>query len=83
MKIIQHFYSHSLNTLKLNHVMVCLFSKGKEAKIIQKFRPISLVDCEYKIISKILTNRLTHIISHLVDPTQLFLYKVDTSWTMF
>jgi Reverse transcriptase (RNA-dependent DNA polymerase) len=44
--------------------------KGKEAKIIQKFRLISLVDCEYKIISNFLANRLTHIISHLVDPTQ-------------
>jgi hypothetical protein len=24
-KVLQHFYSHSLNTLKLNHTMICLF----------------------------------------------------------
>jgi Reverse transcriptase (RNA-dependent DNA polymerase) len=50
--------------------MICLISKEKEAKIIQKFMAISLVDCGYKIISKIFTNRLTPLISHLVDPTQ-------------
>jgi hypothetical protein len=69
LKILQHFYSHSLNTLKLNHAMVCLIPKEKEAKIIQKFRPINLMDYGYKILSKILTNRLTPFISHLVDHT--------------
>jgi Reverse transcriptase (RNA-dependent DNA polymerase) len=50
--------------------MVCLIPKEKEATIIKKFRPISLVDCGYKIIQKTLTNMLTPIISHLVDHTQ-------------
>jgi hypothetical protein len=34
MKVLQHFYSHSLNTIKLNHVMVCLILKEKDTKII-------------------------------------------------
>jgi hypothetical protein len=63
MLVLQHFYSHSLNILKLNHAMVCLIPKEKETKVIQKYRSISLIDCCYKIISKILANRLTHFMS--------------------
>jgi Reverse transcriptase (RNA-dependent DNA polymerase) len=50
--------------------MVCLIPKEKEAKVIQKYIPNSLVDCCYKIISKILANRLTPFTSQLVDPSQ-------------
>lgn len=38
--------------------------------MIHKFRPISLVDCFYKIISKILTNRLAPLMNYSVDPAQ-------------
>jgi Reverse transcriptase (RNA-dependent DNA polymerase) len=55
--------------------MICLKSKEKEAKIIQKFRLISLVDCCYKIISKVLTNRLAPIMNNIVDPIQLVFIK--------
>jgi hypothetical protein len=66
--------SHSLNVLKLNHVMVCLISKEKDAKVIQKYRHISLVDYCYKIISKILANRLTPFMPQLVNPSQTIFF---------
>jgi hypothetical protein len=69
MLVLYHFYSHSLNVAKLNHAMVYLISKEQDAKVIQKYRPISLVDCCYKLISKILINRLQHLMTHLVDVT--------------
>jgi Reverse transcriptase (RNA-dependent DNA polymerase) len=68
---LQHFYNNSLNTTKLNHAMVCLLPKETDASIIQKFRPISLMDCSYKIISKVLTNRLSGIMNNIVDEAQV------------
>jgi Reverse transcriptase (RNA-dependent DNA polymerase) len=70
MLLLQHFYTQSLNVSKLNHAMLCLIPKESNAQVIQKFRPISLVDCSYKIISKVLTNKLIGCVGRLVDPAQ-------------
>jgi Reverse transcriptase (RNA-dependent DNA polymerase) len=50
--------------------MVFLIPKIKDSTAIQKFRPISIVDCCYKILSKILTNRLAPLMHSLIDPSQ-------------
>ena len=55
--------------------MICLIPKEQDATVIQKFRPISLVDCCYKIISKILTTRLTDIMDDIVDRSQTAFMK--------
>jgi Reverse transcriptase (RNA-dependent DNA polymerase) len=68
--LITHFYNNSLHVAKINHVMLCLLPKESKASIIQKFRPIRLLYCSYKIISKILTNRLAHAVHHIVDEAQ-------------
>jgi Reverse transcriptase (RNA-dependent DNA polymerase) len=70
MLLLQHFYTQSLNVSKLNHAMLCLIPKESNAQVIQKFRPISLIDYSYKIISKVLTNRLIGCVGRLVDPAQ-------------
>jgi Reverse transcriptase (RNA-dependent DNA polymerase) len=70
MLLLQHFYNNALNVTKLNHVMMCLLPKEKDATVIQKFRPISLVDCSYKIIYKVLTNRLSIIVNTIVHEAQ-------------
>jgi Reverse transcriptase (RNA-dependent DNA polymerase) len=75
MILLHHFHSNTLEVAKLNHTMVCLIPKEKETKKIQKYRLINLVDCCYKIISKILTNRLAPLMNNLVDPTQATFIK--------
>ncbi|GKA86143.1 RNA-directed DNA polymerase, eukaryota, reverse transcriptase zinc-binding domain protein [Tanacetum coccineum] len=40
------------------------------AKFVSDFRPISLIGCQYKIIGKILTNRLSIVIESCVSPAQ-------------
>jgi Reverse transcriptase (RNA-dependent DNA polymerase) len=70
MFLMSHFYNNSLRLAKINHAMLCLLFKELEASIIQKFRPISLLDCSYKIISKILTNRLAVVVPTIVDKAQ-------------
>jgi Reverse transcriptase (RNA-dependent DNA polymerase) len=75
MILLQYFYDNSLKVAKLNHIMLCLIPKEFNASRIQKYKPISLVDCSYKIISKILTNRLTRVMDRIVDPAQVAFIK--------
>jgi hypothetical protein len=67
MLLLHHFYAKSLKVIKLNHVMLYLISKESDARVIQKYRPIILVDYSYKIITKILTNRLSLYMNKIVD----------------
>ena len=43
--------------------------------LIHKFRPISLVNCSFKILSKILTNRLETLMNRLIDSSQAAFLK--------
>jgi Reverse transcriptase (RNA-dependent DNA polymerase) len=70
MLLITHFYNNSLKVAHINHAMVCLIPKEHETSIIQKFRPINLLDCNYKILSKILTNMLAQVVPQIVDEAQ-------------
>jgi Reverse transcriptase (RNA-dependent DNA polymerase) len=69
------FYDNFLKVVKLNHVMLGLIPKEFNAYHIEKYKPISLVDCSYKIISKILTNRLARVMDKIVDPAQAAFIK--------
>lgn len=51
------FYHHNLNLDKLNKSVICLIPKESNAATINKYRPISLVNCIFKLLSKILTHR--------------------------
>jgi hypothetical protein len=73
--VLYHFYSHSLNVAQLNHAMIYLIPKEQDARVIQKYIAINLVDYCYKIILEILTNRLQHLMNSLVDTTQLAFFK--------
>jgi Reverse transcriptase (RNA-dependent DNA polymerase) len=59
----------------LNHAMVCLIPREQEANLIEKFRPISLVNCYFKMISKIFINRQQPFMNDLVDHTQTAFIK--------
>jgi Reverse transcriptase (RNA-dependent DNA polymerase) len=71
----RQFYDNFSKVVKLNHVMLGLILKEFNASHIKKYKPISLVDCSYKIISKILTNRLARVLDKIVDPAQVAFIK--------
>ncbi|GKD28682.1 putative RNA-directed DNA polymerase, eukaryota, reverse transcriptase zinc-binding domain protein [Tanacetum coccineum] len=53
-----------------NASFIALIPKVSDAKFVTDFRPISLICSVYKVITKILANRLAAVISDLVSGTQ-------------
>nr|GEY23912.1 RNA-directed DNA polymerase, eukaryota [Tanacetum cinerariifolium] len=53
-----------------NPPFIALIPKVMDAKFVTDFRPISLIGSVYKVVTKILTNRLSMVISDLVSNTQ-------------
>ncbi len=64
----------SLNSGKLvcsiNHTNITLIPKVKNPEKVSEFRPISLCNVLYKIISKVVANRLKMILPHMISETQ-------------
>lgn len=56
---------------EINETHVCLIPKTKEATTIKEFRPISLCNTTYKII----TNKLKSIINSLIGPYKISFLK--------
>nr|GEV89717.1 RNA-directed DNA polymerase, eukaryota, reverse transcriptase zinc-binding domain protein [Tanacetum cinerariifolium] len=53
-----------------NSSIIALISKIIDAKMVKDFRPISLIGCLYKIIAKILANRLVVVLGDIVNEVQ-------------
>ncbi|GKV14725.1 hypothetical protein SLEP1_g25551 [Rubroshorea leprosula] len=59
------FFEHSL--LQAHMILI---PKGENPDIIQKFRPICLLNVAYKILSKVIVNRLWPHLQNLIGPLQ-------------
>ncbi|XP_019171913.1 PREDICTED: uncharacterized protein LOC109167347 [Ipomoea nil] len=54
----------------LNETLIALIPKVKDLESIKQFRPISLCNVIYKIVTKTITNRLKRILPKIVGPFQ-------------
>ena len=70
MALFREFHNGSLPLHSLNFGTIILLPKKSEAKQIQQYRPICLLNVSFKIFTKIATNRITEIAKRIIRPTQ-------------
>jgi hypothetical protein len=73
--MLDKFHSGQLDIERLNHGVISLIPKVPDANVVQKFRPICLLNVSYKILTKILANRLRLIIHKVISDTQIDFIK--------
>jgi hypothetical protein len=75
MKLVKCFEANMLNLDRLNFAMITLLPKEPDAKTLKKFRPISLLNCSFKIFGKLLNNRLIKVANRLIASNQTVFIK--------
>jgi hypothetical protein len=67
---VKKFFDDSIMPEGINDTTIVLIPKGKNPLSIKDFRPISLCNVIYKVISKVLVNRLRPFLDDLISETQ-------------
>lgn len=75
MAMFDDFHKGELDLYRLNFVVLTRIPKEKEATSMKKFRPISLLNCIFKVFTKVLTNRLALSINILTSSNQTAFVK--------
>ena len=58
LRFFSEFHVNAVFPKGLNSSFIALIPKIKDPQLISDFRPISLIGCVYKVIAKVLSNRL-------------------------
>jgi hypothetical protein len=66
----EEVYEHDTFAHSLNAIFVALIPKTRNASNIRDFHPISLIGSVYKILAKVLANRLKRVLDGLVSESQ-------------
>ena len=70
MAFFDHFHRSTEFERSLNASFLSLIPKKNNALNIKDFRPISLVGSVYKLLSKVLANRLRRVMDNLISESQ-------------
>jgi Reverse transcriptase (RNA-dependent DNA polymerase) len=66
----EYFYKGNLNIAKLNRATLCLIPKVSNASLVTEFRLIALLNCSYKIFSKVLANKLQIVLNDIIGDSR-------------
>jgi hypothetical protein len=69
-RAVQHFFTTSVMPDGVNDTSIVLIPKKNEPETLKDFRPISLCNVVYKVVSKCLVNRLRPLLVDIICPTQ-------------
>jgi hypothetical protein len=70
MRFITEFHQNGKFNRGINSTFIALIPKVDNPKKLNDFRPISLVGSMYKILAKVLANRLRHVVGSVVSEEQ-------------
>ena len=70
MAVFEHFHRYSVFKRSLNASFLALIPKKNNAIDVKDFRPISLVGSVYKLLSKVMANRLRVVLNCLISESQ-------------
>ena len=68
--VFSEFYVYGSFVRSLNATFLSLIPKKVNAVEVKDFRPISLVGSMYKILAKVLANRLSVVLATVISPSQ-------------
>lgn len=69
-KAVQFFFLHGVLIHPLNYTFITLIPKRENPSLVEHYCPISLCNVVYKVISKLLANRLKPLLGQLISPHQ-------------
>lgn len=67
---VKAMWSNSARIVEVNYIDLCLIPKVLNHQLVNQFRHISLFNIIYKVLSKIIVNRIKKIIDKIVSPYQ-------------
>jgi hypothetical protein len=70
LRMVLDFNSNSLDLKRLNYGVITLVPKCMEANAIKQYRPICLLNVDFKIFTKMLTDRISTLPDKVVSPNQ-------------
>lgn len=70
LKVFEEFFRNGVVNSTINHTYLYLISKKTDSRRLKDYRPISLVTSIYKIIMKVLANRLREVSSDTILTSQ-------------
>jgi hypothetical protein len=74
-RYVSDFHRNGKLTRGINTTFIALIPKVETPQRLSDFRPISLVGCLYKILAKVLANRLRLVMSSVISETQTAFVK--------
>jgi hypothetical protein len=75
MKMVRDYNNNALDLRRLNYGVITLVPKVKEANTIKQYRPICLLNFDFKIFTKLLTDRITPMADSLISESQTSFIK--------
>ncbi|KAK1694231.1 hypothetical protein QYE76_010928 [Lolium multiflorum] len=69
-RVIKEFFATGHMPELVNEIVIVLIPKKDNPELLSDFRPISLCNVLYKVVSKCLVNRLRPLLHDIISPTQ-------------
>lgn len=82
-KMVQECFSEPEKIGDINQTLLTLIPKCDDPSKVKHLRPTALCNVSYKIVSKIITQRLKSVMPYVVSPNQSSFIPRDLLWTIF